>query len=195
MSVPLEWLANMRPWLRVEARMLRIDPRVRRRFDSSDVVQKTMVKANENIAACRATTPGQRICWLREILHNEVRDLFRREYARCRDVRRERSLNAALAKSSARLDSILAAAGPSPSSQIEQQEYLLRLTTLLDAVLEQLTESQRDVVVLHKLQGLSVEEIALQLECTPKAVRDRLHRGLWRMRKMPALRELFDERP
>jgi RNA polymerase sigma-70 factor (ECF subfamily) len=195
MSSPLDWLADFRSRLRLEARLLRMDPRVRRRFDSSDLVQKTMLKAHEKLDGFRGTTRAELICWLREILHNEVRDIHRREHAQVRDVAREQSLNAALAESSARLDSVLARADPSPGQQCEQQEYLLRLTTLLDTALEQLPEGQRDVVILIKLQGLSVPEIAQQMECTEKAIRDRLHRGLWRLREMPELRTLFEERP
>jgi RNA polymerase sigma-70 factor (ECF subfamily) len=193
MSSPLEWLACFRPLLRVEARMLRLDPRLRKRFDSSDLVHETMLKAQENIGEFRGGSRPEMIRWLRQILHNKLCDLVEREHAQKRDVAREQSLNAAMAESSARLESILATPERSPGEQVEHQHYQLRLAYLLDNALEQLPEAQRDAVILHKLQGLSIKDIACRLDRTDKAVRLLLYHGLSRMRAMPELQQLVEE--
>ncbi len=195
MNEPLDWLKNLHPLLRVEARMLRLDPRLRKRFDSSDLANETMLKAQQNIADFRGTTPAEMWRWAQQILHNQLRDLIEHERAQKRDVAREQSLNAAMAESSARLESILASAVAPPEEQVERQDFLSRLAALLDGALEQLPEAQRDALILNKLQGVPVKEIAPRLGRTEKAVRMLLARGMNRLREMPELRHLFEESP
>lgn len=193
MSSPLQWLASFRPLLRVEARQLRLDPRLRPRFDSSDLVHETMLKAQQHIGEFRGGSQPEMIRWLQQILHNKLCDLVERERAQKRDVAREQSLHAAMADSSARLESILATVERSPGDEVEHQHYLLRLAARLDEALDKLPPAQRDAVILHKLQGLSIKEIAERLERTEKAVRLLLYHGLCRMREMPELQQLVDE--
>jgi RNA polymerase sigma-70 factor, ECF subfamily len=193
MSSPVEWLVQLRPLLRVEARMLHLDPRLRRRFDYSDLVQATVLRAHQALSDFRGASQGEMLCWLRQILLNQLRDLVMRERAQKRDVAREQSLNAAAADSSARLDQLLDAGSASPEQKLERQQLLLRLASALDAALEQLPEAQRDAIVLNKLQGLPVKEIARRLERTEKAVRLLLYHGLRALRDMPELRVLLTD--
>ena len=50
-----------RPVLKLMARRLYLDRRFRRRFDSSDLVQKTLLKAHETSAQCRGDQEPQRV--------------------------------------------------------------------------------------------------------------------------------------
>jgi RNA polymerase sigma-70 factor (sigma-E family) len=52
----------------------------------------------------------------------------------------------------------------------------------LVAAVEQLPFDQRAVVVLRYIEGLSIEETASALRCTPQAVKSRAHRGLAALR-------------
>ncbi len=193
MTAPVEWLAQLRPLLRVEARMLRLDPRLRRRFDYSDLVHETVLRAQQALGDFHGTSPEEMLRWLRQILLNQLRDLVEREHAQKRDVAREQSLNAAAADSSARLESILAAASSAPEQKLQRQEFLLRLAKALDTALEQLSDDQRDAIVLNKLQGLPIKEIARRLERTEKAVRLLLYHGLCHLRDVPELKDLLSE--
>ena len=56
-----------------------------------------------------------------------------------------------------------------------------QLDRLVTAV-EQLSFDQRAVVVLRYIEGLSIEETAAALRCTPQAVKSRAHRGLAALR-------------
>jgi RNA polymerase sigma-70 factor (ECF subfamily) len=94
-------------------------------------------------------------------------------------VRRERSLEAALEESSARLAAWLAAEEPSPSGRLEADEQALRLA----AALERLPEAQRQALVLQHWHGWSLARIAGHLGRTPGAVAGLLHRGLQRLRE------------
>ena len=112
----------------------------------------------------------------REILANVVRDLGRDR----RDVNRERSLEAAAAESSARLEAWLAAEQSSPSQQAERNEQALRLADALT----QLPEAQREVVLLRHCHGWSLADISRQLGRSPSAVAGLLHRGLRQLRAL-----------
>jgi len=179
----------------MQARMLHLDPRLKVRFGSSDLVHETLLKAQKNIGQCRANTPDEMLGWLQEILRNQLRDMVEREHAQVRDVNRERSLNTLLAESSARLESVLAGAVASPDEQVEHQLFLVRLAAVLDAALEQLPAAQRDAMILYKLQGLPIPEIAGRLQRSDKAVRDLVRRAKLRLSKMPELQQLLQELP
>ena len=164
---------RFRPLLQLQVRLLRPHSRFSRRFDSSDLVQETMLKAVKNQADFRGDTDAELVKWLQEILKNVVTDAVRKATAGKRDVRVEQSLQDALAQSSVRLEEYLAAQGPSPSRQAELQEMLFRLAAALD----QLPEDQREVIIQRDLHGDPVAEIAAQLGKTKKAVAGLLQRG------------------
>jgi RNA polymerase sigma-70 factor (sigma-E family) len=56
-----------------------------------------------------------------------------------------------------------------------------RVERLVEAV-EELSFDQRSVVVLRYIEGLSIEETASALRCSPAAVKSRAHRGLASLR-------------
>src|SRR5206468_1612350 len=107
-------------------------PFFRRRFDSSDVVQETLLKAHQSREQFRGTTEAELVRWLQEILRNVVTNKVREATADKRDVRLEASLQGAVAESSARLQDYLHAKGPAPDEQAQQQEFLGRLDAALD---------------------------------------------------------------
>ena len=58
------------------------------------------------------------------------------------------------------------------------------LRTAIAKAFEALPASQREAVLLHKVHGLTFEQIAEALESTPTAVRIRAHRGYERLRAL-----------
>ena len=171
-------LERYRAYLHLLAGM-RLDRRLRGKLDASDVVQQTLLQAYRALDGFRGQTEGERAAWLRQILARNlahaVRDLGRGK----RDAARERSLEAALDEWSARLEAWLAAEQSSPSERADRNEQLLRLA----AALAELPEEQREAVVLHYWQGLSLAEIGEQLGRTKGAVTGLLYRGLKRLRE------------
>ena len=63
----------------------------------------------------------------------------------------------------------------------------------LEAALQELPVSQREVVVLHKVQGLSFEQVAQAVGITSTAARIRAHRGYVKLRALLAHLEDPDE--
>jgi RNA polymerase sigma-70 factor (ECF subfamily) len=189
-------LEHFREYLHLLAR-LQLAPGVRRKVDLSGVVQQTLLEAYQAWGQKRRVPPAgkpseapeggeaQQAAWLRQALANNLRDEVRKLAAAARDVRRERSLEAALDESSARLEGWLAAEQSSPSTRAARYEELVRLADALS----RLPEAQRLAVELHHLQGQPLSQVASQLGRTKGAVAQLLFRGLNKLREL-----LGDER-
>jgi RNA polymerase sigma-70 factor (ECF subfamily) len=111
-------LEGYREYLRLLARMNH-DPRLRGRVDPSDVVQQTLLKAHAKRDQFGGTTDAERAAWLRAILAHQLADALRKFGRQQGD--RERSLEVALERSSARLDAGLASERSSPSQKAMHQ--------------------------------------------------------------------------
>ncbi len=165
--------------LQILARV-QLDPRLRAKLDDSDVVQQTLLQAHRAMDQFRGSTPEEMAGWLRQILARNLAHAVRDFGRDKRDIKRERSLEASLSESSTRLEGWLAADQSSPSQRAERNE---RLVLVADA-LEALPEAQRDAVIMHYWQGLSMAEIGEQIGKTPAAVAGLLHRGLRKLRNV-----------
>src|SRR5262245_38870035 len=98
---PLEAFRN---YLLLLARV-RLDPRLRGKLDPADLVQQTLLLAVAAQDRFRGDDAG-RAAWLRTILSRVMIDAVRK-FGRPGGGQRERSLEAALEDSSARLDAFL----------------------------------------------------------------------------------------
>jgi RNA polymerase sigma-70 factor (ECF subfamily) len=181
-------LDRYRNYLRFLAR-LQLDPRLLAKLDASDVVQQTLLQAHAHKDQFRGQTEAEWLAWLRKILANSIAAAARQFAADGRDLGRERSLEAGLNESSARLEGWLAADQSSPSERADRSEQ----SRLLADALAMLPLDQQRVVELHHLQGLSLAEIAQQLNKSRPAVMGLLFRGLKQLRQL--LAEPGDGRP
>jgi RNA polymerase sigma-70 factor (ECF subfamily) len=174
-------LERYRPYLRLLARAA-LAPWLRARLGESDLVQQTLLEAHRCRDLFRGDGEAALAAWLRGILTRQAaraaRDLQRDK----RDVGREVSLEE-LQASSARLDAWLATGSGGPGARLERCERAAQV----EAALAELAKDQREALALHYWQGLTLAEVAEQLERTPAAVAGLLHRGLKKLRK--ALRE------
>lgn len=154
----------------------------REKLDASDIVQQTILRAHAAQNQFRGVTEAEWLGWLRAVLANVLSTVAREFEAAARDVNRERSLEAALEESSSRLERILAADQSSPSSVAMRAEDVIQLTRAL----VRLPDDQRVAVELHHLKGLTVSEVAEEMERTRSAVVGLLFRGLKRLRELLA---------
>jgi RNA polymerase sigma-70 factor (ECF subfamily) len=168
-------LEGYRDYLLLLARA-QLGDRLRSKVEPSDIVQQSLLEAHRDRAAFRG---GDVASWLRRILArniaNAARDLGRAR----RDPTRERSLEAALDQSSARVERFLADGGSSPSVRAQRNERVL----LLAGALASLSDDQREAVVLRHIHGSTLAEISAAMGRTPAAVAGLLHRGLDRLRE------------
>jgi RNA polymerase sigma-70 factor (ECF subfamily) len=176
-------LERYRAYLRLLAG-LHTDRRLRGKIDPSDLVQQALLQAYQALSTFRGGGEAEFVAWLRQILARVLANVCR-DYGRAkRDVVRERSLEAALDESSARLEAWVAADQLSPSQQANRNEQAVRLAEALTT----LSAAQREALTLHYFEGLTVAQVAAELGRSPTAVVGLVHRGLQQLRNR--LREL-----
>jgi RNA polymerase sigma-70 factor, ECF subfamily len=130
--------------------------------DADDVCQDAFVAAMERIDDCRE--PDRFGGWLLQIVRNRSRNHLRQRQLRQAEP----------------LDEAAAFGGPSPASTLERNELRRRI----EAALAQLTEAQREVVLLHDLEGWKHAEIGERLELPVGTVRSHLHYARRRLRQI-----------
>ncbi len=171
-------LERFRSYLHLLAR-LQLGTRYQRKLDASDVVQQTLLKAHQALDQFRGQEPAELAAWLRQILARTLADLARDMGRAKRDMNLERSLEAAVEGSSARLEAWVADES-SPSQNAMRHEQSLRLAEALAT----LPEPQREALVLKHCEGWSLAAIAEEMGRTPPAVASLLRRGLKQLRTL-----------
>lgn len=124
-----------------------------RHEDAQDAAQESLLVALERLDECRS--PEKFAGWLMTIVRNRARNLVRREVLRDTDP----------VPDSAR------SSGPTPERELETLELRRELTDALD----DLPEVQRQVVLLHDMEGWKHREIAERLDLPSGTVRSHLH--------------------
>lgn len=170
---------KFRTYLLLMARM-HMGHKLGAKMDPSDIVQQTLLDAHRQREQFRGSTSAEMAGWLRRMLACNLADALRAFARDKRDLARERSLEAALEESSARIEAWLHAEQSSPSQKAERTEDMLRLVEAL----AELPEAQREAVVLHYWQGQTLAEVAAQLERSVPAVAGLLQRGLKTLRTL-----------
>lgn len=159
---------------------VRIDPRLARRVDPSDVVQDTLTTALRKLPQYLEERPLPFYPWLRQIAWNRLVDLQRRHIlAGNRTVNREDAWD--LAERSARLlANRLSQFSSTPSSRMIREE----LTQRVQIAMRQLPEPMREVLVLRHLEELSVQDAAATMGVSEGTVKSRHFRALARLRDL-----------
>ena len=170
-------LERFRDYLALLAR-LQLGPKLRGKFDASDVVQQTPLEAYAKRDQFHGTE-AERPAWLRQILARNLADALRAFGQAKRDVDRERSLEAAIQESSARLGAWLAAEQSSPSQRAQGHEDATRLAEAL----AELPEDNRDALVLHYCESQPLAEVAKRMDRSTASVAGLLKRGLKQLRE------------
>jgi RNA polymerase sigma-70 factor (ECF subfamily) len=125
----------------------------RRHEDAEDASQESFMVALERLDECRS--PEKFGGWFMTIVRNRSRNLLRRESLR----------SAEPVPDSARAD------GPTPLASTERSE----LRGVLGKALGALNELQREIVLLHDMEGWKHREIAERLGIPSGTVRSHLH--------------------
>ena len=155
---------------------VRMDSRLAKRVDPSDVVQETLTEAFRKLPEYLKRRPIPFYPWLREIAWNRLVDLYRFHIeGRRRAVDREVPLGMSFSDESlAGLAGRLVASGTSPSGHLQRKELRDRAR----AALAKLPEHYREVLVMRHLEQLSIKEISVVVGVKEGTVKSRLFRGM-----------------
>lgn len=127
------------------------------RFDSSDVVQETLLKAFHHFDQFAGQTDAEFVGWMRGILLNQIVDAIRYHGRQIRDTSRDRSMPPGLECGKTFTASDL----------VQKQELSERLLNALKAM----PEDYRIVLRLRHEQGLGFPEIGEQMQRSADAAR------------------------
>ena len=148
-----------RDYLMLLARM-QLGAGARARLEPSDVVQMTLLEAHRKRDQFRGGTAEEMAAWLRKMLAYNLADAARALGRAKRDAGRERSLEAVLDESSARLGAWLAAEQSTPSQAAGRHEDAVRLA----AALARLPAAQCQALLLRYIDGCGIEEVGQRLD-------------------------------
>jgi len=160
---------------------LRLDPAVARRVDASDIVQDVLVEANQRLTDYLKKPDMPFHLWLRHLAQDRIIDTHRRHrLAQRRSVDREQPIARPTwaDESSVSLIAQLIDTERTPTSEAIQLELQRRL----NAAIDQLSEDDREIILMRHHEGLSNQEVAHALNLTEAASSMRYLRALRRLR-------------
>ncbi len=163
---------------------LRIGSRLRQRLDAEDVVQETLLKAHGALGTFEWRGASSFFQWLSSIAENTLRDLERLHLLSGKaGAGREVPLSKPVVGGEGAprtLADLLASSGVSPSKAMRRDERFERLERSLD----QLPAEQRDALVLARVQGVSIEEVARRMGRSRGAVSMLILRALRKLEEV-----------
>lgn len=159
---------------------MRMDRAVAARVDASDVVQDVMLEANQRLLDYVRNPSMPFHLWLRQLAKDRLIDMHRRHRgAQRRSVDRERALNAAYSEqSSLNLAAQLRDHELTPAAATIRRELEERFL----AALAELTEDDREIIIMRHHEHLSNSEVAEALGLSTAASGMRYLRALRRLR-------------
>lgn len=146
---------------------MRMGATLRKRVESRDILQATMLKAFTGLDDARAENTASMMAWLARIADNQIRDLAAHHHRQCRnqaiEVPVEQVEHRAVAEQL-----------QSQTSRINLGQQMLVVARALD----QLSTSQREVVLLRYFHELGFAEIGARMERSADACRMLLARAM-----------------
>ena len=163
---------------------MRLDQAVARRVDASDVVQDVLLEASQRLSDYIRSPSMPFHLWLRQLAKDRIIDMHRRHRAaQRRSVDREQNISSFASddQSAADLTALLRDAELTPAASALRKEMEERFVLALD----QLDESEREIVIMRHFEHLGNGEVAEALGLSAPAA------GMRYMRAIRKLRELL----
>jgi RNA polymerase sigma-70 factor (ECF subfamily) len=172
-----------------EAVALRLDPRLRGRFDPSDVIQEAQLEAFRRLEDYLERRPMPFRLWLRKTAQQRLQ-LLKRDHLKTarRAVDRQVGLPH---RSSVLFAERVMASGETPSEQLSRRE----LAAKVQHGLARLTDADREILLMRVLEELSYEEIGCLLDISAAAARKRHGRALLRLHRILSDQGFEDRSP
>ena len=155
---------------------VRIDARLVRRLDASDVVQEVMLAASKRLPEYAANRAIAFYPWLRQIAWDRLVDLHRWHFRDKRSMIREEELQLADDSICVLVDQLVAVKN-TPSASIMRREIVSRVRAAMD----QLDLVDREILTLRHLEQLSTREAAAVAGISISAAKSRHFRAMQRL--------------
>lgn len=164
---------------------MRLDRKIQRRVDVSDVVQDVLIEANRRLEDYIKNPVLSFRVWLRQIARDRIIDAHRRHRQSAkRSVDREQAMAppSGLDESTFDLASQLCDPELTPAARATQAE----LARKVEASLADLNEQDCEIIVMRHYEKLTNQEVAQALELTEPAASMRYLRAIRRLKDMLA---------
>lgn len=150
-----------------------MDTALQAKLGASDLVQHTLAEMSNHLNQFRGSTREEFLAWLRRVLSNDLHDARRRfKHSQSRDVSRERGLDNAAGEPRPLIDPW---ATPSSQAILDEQAEMLQ------AALDKLPETHRQVIQLRNWLQLSFPEIGEQMGLSSDAARKTWYRAVLKL--------------
>ena len=163
---------------------LRLDQKIQRRIDVSDVVQDVLIEANRRLADYLKTAAQMPFhLWLRQIAQDRIIDAHRRHRVSAkRSVDKERPLAVPAADdhSTIQLAAQLCDRQLTPAAAATQAE----LAKAVEAAIARLPDQDCEIIIMRHYEQLSNQEIAQALSLTEPAASMRYLRAIRRLKEL-----------
>jgi RNA polymerase sigma-70 factor (ECF subfamily) len=146
---------------------------LRRRYEIDDVLQELFLRAFRDLPHFEYQGAGSFLRWLFQITRHTLQDLARHEDRQKRQAEQE-----TLLRSSASQCGVELAHSQTPSRILFQRERVAQLLKNLDA----LAEAERELILLAKVEGLTIGEMSQLLGKGKTQISLSLHRALKHLR-------------
>ena len=160
---------------------MRLDRRIQRRVDVSDVVQEVLVEASRRLQAYLENPVMSFHLWIRQIAKDRIIDAHRRHRVSAkRSIDREQPMAVATDQSTLELAAQLADPELTPAAAVAQRELAMHVQQAID----RLDDRDREVILMRHYEQLSNQEIAEALGLTEPAASMRYLRALKKLRRL-----------
>ncbi|MEO1615187.1 MAG: sigma-70 family RNA polymerase sigma factor [Planctomycetota bacterium] len=162
---------------------LRLDRKVQRRVDVSDVVQDVMIEASGRLDKYLSDPSMAFHLWLRQIAWDRIIDTYRRHRVSAkRNMDREQPMAAPAGPDQSTLELAIQLCDPAltPAAAATQRE----IAEKVEQAIEQMNDQDREIILMRHYEHLSNLEIAEVLGLNPPAASMRYLRAVRRLREM-----------
>ncbi len=160
---------------------MRLDQKIQRRIDVSDIVQDVLMEANRRLATYLEAPAMPFHLWLRQIARDRIIDAYRRHRVSARrSVDREQPIAAPRGydESSMQIAAIIGDDRLTPAAAALQKE----IAASVEKAITQLDEKDSEIIVMRHYELLTNQEIATAMGLTEPAASMRYLRAIRRLK-------------
>ena len=162
---------------------MRLDRKVQRRVDVSDVVQDVMVEATGRLDRYLQDPAMAFHLWLRQIAWDRIIDTYRRHRVSAkRNMDREQPMSVPAGEEQSTMELAVQLRDPAltPAAAATQKE----IAGQVEEVIDQLGDQDREIILMRHYEHLTNLEIAEVLKLNPPAASMRYLRAVRRLREL-----------